>query len=188
MPPVSAIQRTMGPSLAARAALDDLFGSLFEPVRRHGDIGILTSAADGFAGPVTGLQHIGRHADGVQQRRLPAQRWASARRLSNDRVAGPELLRPGHGKIASGKFHGLMQTQVPRPRVKGVALPSGRAAIERATRSAQIGVMRKVNRLTHFGSSVAGLERFPSPAGRKVARHGSACSAFAVLTYGGDFL
>ena len=118
MPPVSAISGTIGPALAASARLIARPTSV-EPVKTTpATRGSATRLAPTSPSPGTRCSAACRHAGFVQQRDRPRgdQRRLLGRLGDNGIAGGERRASTWPRKIASGKFHGLMQTKTPRPR------------------------------------------------------------------------
>jgi hypothetical protein len=117
MPPVSAISGTIGPSLAASARLM-ILATWVEPVNttpatpgcRH------QRSAHGFARAVHQLQGVGfGHTGGIiSLHGSSATAGVCSAGLASTVLPVASAAATWPTKMASGKFHGLMQTQTPR--------------------------------------------------------------------------
>ena len=168
MPPVSAISGTMAPSLAASARLM-WRATAVEPVKH-------TPAV---------------RASATSARRRSRHRRAAARSASSGtppHAAAPRLRCATTGvcsaglaatalpatsaaatwpaKIASGKFHGLMQTKTPRPEQAQLVVLAGRPGqgLRREALLGLVGVVaQEVDRLAHLGHAVGPASCRASP-------------------------
>ena len=118
MPPVSAISGTIGPSLAASARLISRATSV-EPVKATpATRGSATSAAPTLPSPGTRCSADRRDAGRMHQAGPPraAISGVCSAGLATTQLPATSAAAIWPVKIASGKFHGLMQTNTPRPR------------------------------------------------------------------------
>jgi hypothetical protein len=116
-PPVSAISVAMGRVACGQRAIDRPGGVGAAGEGDTGNAGVFRQRRTD-RGAVTRqvLQHVDRYAGGVQQLHgQMANQGGLFGRLGDHRVAAASAALTWPRKIASGKFHGLMQTNTPRP-------------------------------------------------------------------------
>ena len=117
MPPVSAISGTIGPSLAASARLM-AWPTSVEPVKATpATRGSATSAAPTLPSPGTRCSALAGTPAWCSRRTASAAiSGVCSAGFATTALPAASAAVTWPRKIASGKFHGLMQTNTPRPR------------------------------------------------------------------------